>query len=279
MTDICRRTIEELVARYELEPTLNDVFVEGIFDKDVIASVLDTKGIKRAIYEIETVEVPFTLLAAYGLTEGNRQRVIVLARELAKIKYNCSYVCLADKDIDHWLGGLEDIKRLHWSKYCDIELHFLSDGFLKNLLVVTCKARILDFDKFYKSLTSTLSDLYAMRLADRELSLNLRWIPFESSLSLQGCTISLSMKEYMDRLLIANGKGKEKAKFQLAVTRFSKRLVGQDCRNHIRGHDFVDMLPWVIRKFRGVKELASIVAIQRFFVSHAYSMPEIIENI
>lgn len=279
MTDIARRTIEELVVRYELEPTLDDVFVEGAFDRDVIASALGHEGVRRAIYEVVTVEVPSSLLADHGLTEGNKQRVIALARELAKIEGDCSYVCLVDKDLDHWFGELEATKRLRWSKYCDIELHFLSADFLKDLLVVTCKAHISDFDAFFEALTSTLSDLYAMRLADRKLSLNLRWIPFESCLSHRGGVVSLSMEDYVDRLLTANGKGKEKEKFQNEVAQFRIFLSGYDCRDHIRGHDFVDMLAWVIRRFRGVKELASNVAMQRFLVFHARSMPAIVEGI
>ena len=49
MTGIARRTIDELAARYELEPELNDVFVEGVFDRDVLALVSDAEDGGRAI--------------------------------------------------------------------------------------------------------------------------------------------------------------------------------------------------------------------------------------
>lgn len=277
MLDITRRTIDELIVRYELAPELDDVFVEGVFDKEVIASAHGFDGVMRAIYEIDSVEVPFALLSTHGLTEGNKQRVIALAKELAKNEGEYSYVCLVDKDLDHWFGELDPTKRLLWSKYCAIELHFLSSAFLHHLLVTTCKAHISDFNKFFESLISTLSDLYAMRLADRKLVFNMRWVPFESSLSHSKGIVSLSMENYVDRLLLANGKSKQKIKFMEEVTKYRMSLNG-DCRNHIRGHDFVDLLVWVVHKFRGIREFASEVALQRLFVLLAPSIPTIIED-
>ena len=278
MTGIARRTIDELAARYELEPELNDVFVEGVFDRDVLALVSDAEDGGRAIYEIETVEIPSDLLAAHGLTEGNKQRVIALARELAKIEGECSYVCFVDKDLDHWLGDLELTKRLRWSKYCAIELHFFSATFLRQLLVVTCKAKISNFDKFFEFITSALSDLYALRLADSRLSLGLRWIPFEPCLTYQKDVVSVSMATYVDRLLQASGRSKQKTKFLMEFSQCRDNFSG-DCRNHIRGHDFMDMLVWSIRQSRGLHQFASTVAIQRLFILSACLIPMIVEDI
>ena len=50
-----RRTISELLARYELEPSLRDVYVEGVFDREVITRCCDSgsDGV-IAVYEIDT---------------------------------------------------------------------------------------------------------------------------------------------------------------------------------------------------------------------------------
>jgi hypothetical protein len=279
MADIDRRTVEELVARYELEPKLDDLFVEGVFDREIIASALGPNGTRRAIYEIETVEILPALLAAHDLTEGNKQRVIALARELAHIEGDCSYICFVEKDLDHWLGKLEDTKRLQWSKYCDIETCFLSADFINQLMVITCKAKITNFNDFFDSLKATLSDLYAIRLADRKLSFNLCWISFESCLSIRGGLISLSRDEYVKRLLMKNGKSKKIEAFNDEIAQLITLINDGDCRDHIRGHDFVTILAWSISKLRGIKELASEIAVRRLLVSHARSIPEIAEGI
>ena len=40
MSENTRWTINELRARYELEPTIRDVFVEGKFDQEILSSCL-----------------------------------------------------------------------------------------------------------------------------------------------------------------------------------------------------------------------------------------------
>lgn len=278
MTELARRTIQELVARYELEPSLDDVYVEGTFDREVIASTFgtDTKG--RAIYEIETVDIPLAILASHGLTSGNKQRVIALARELAKIRSKCAYVCLVDKDLDHWFGRLEAIDRLKWCPYCSIELHFFSIPILNDLLVITCNARIPSIDLLVHSMSGVLTELYLMRLADRYLSCDLRWIPFVSYLSSNETIVSLAADKYINSLLQSNGKFSHKTRFLKAIEKFRPSVIGE-CRSHIRGHDFVELLAWSIRRFRGVRELASVMAVQRLFILTARSSPNIRQEI
>ena len=49
-----RRTIAELVARYELEPTLRDVYVEGRFDSAVLTWLFRERGcVDAVVYEID----------------------------------------------------------------------------------------------------------------------------------------------------------------------------------------------------------------------------------
>ncbi len=54
-----RRTLEELVTRYQLEPELRDIYVEGKTDKILLEWFLEQKGVENfAVYEIDTVEIP-----------------------------------------------------------------------------------------------------------------------------------------------------------------------------------------------------------------------------
>ena len=75
-TDV-RRTIEELAARYELEPTLRDVYVEGAFDATVIGWVLrEARCHNAAVYGIDTVNIPVAISSRYGLAEGSKGRIV-----------------------------------------------------------------------------------------------------------------------------------------------------------------------------------------------------------
>lgn len=68
MADEKRRRLEELIARYELEPSLCDIYVEGLTDKFLIQWFLDKLGIDNyAIYEIDTVEIPALSICFVGI--------------------------------------------------------------------------------------------------------------------------------------------------------------------------------------------------------------------
>lgn len=269
MTEFARRTISELLARYELEPELKDVFVEGIFDQEVIMSYFrGANHIDRMAYEINSVEVPSELLMKHGLTEGNKQRVIALARELSILPTECSYRCLVDKDLDHWFGTLEATPRLNWTEFSSIELNFFSDEILQAILVTTAKAKIVSWKKYNDSLIEILSGLYVLRLADRELSLSLDWLPITKCLSHKNNQIIFDFSRYIDRLLMKNKKNNLRGQFKTSVAEWTKKLSG-DYRNHIRGHNFVELLAWSVHSFQGIKEFSSQVAIQRLFVLFA----------
>jgi hypothetical protein len=78
--EIYRRTIEEIIVRYELEPSLRDIYVEGLEDKSLIEWFLSQHGQTNcAIYDVDTIEIPAELLFAENLVDGNRSRVIFLA--------------------------------------------------------------------------------------------------------------------------------------------------------------------------------------------------------
>lgn len=55
--ELPRPTIEELISRYTLEPTLDDVFVEGAFDKNILDVRARMQADRRiTVYEIDSVD-------------------------------------------------------------------------------------------------------------------------------------------------------------------------------------------------------------------------------
>ena len=59
MEPVERRKISEVVQLYRLEPTLRDIYVEGISDNLIIESFLEENNIMGvSIYEIDKIDLP-----------------------------------------------------------------------------------------------------------------------------------------------------------------------------------------------------------------------------
>lgn len=280
MTGTIRRSIDELRTRYELEPAIRDVYVEGDFDCDVLSRRLSDRqeSLDVVVYPIDTVEIPSGILRGYGLTTGNRQEVIALARELADLPEVSSFRCIVDRDLDHWLGALEQTARLIWTRYCALELYLFSEEALNEMLIVAARSRIADFAQFIGSLVEVLRRLYAIRLADRELGWAMEWLDSTKHLSARDSQIVFNEPEYSRRLLLKNGRFDRRDDFETRKDAWLTKLVG-DPRNYIRGHDLITLLAWAIRAFRGHKELANERFVERLFVLGADRSTELLELI
>jgi hypothetical protein len=265
MIDYVRWSIDELRTRYELEPQLSDFFVEGMFDREVLSQVPFSKENNLAFYEVDTVDISENILNKYGLTTGNKQRVIALSRELESLPKESKVNCLVDRDLDHWFGELPVFARLKWSIYCSLEFHFLTEKCISDILIVAGSAKINNLNNFIKSLQTVLKLLYALRLADRELSLQLDWPPFRKHLSTKTDSIVLNINSYTVSLLTSNGQGKKLHTFEECRDKWISQL-NCDIRLCARGHDYTELLSWAMNNFNGKKELASLVAIERLFL-------------
>lgn len=75
------RTLKELALRYEFEPELCDIYVEGPSDKALLESFFEDCGRSDiAVYTIDSVNVPSTTVAKENLANNNRGRLISLGR-------------------------------------------------------------------------------------------------------------------------------------------------------------------------------------------------------
>jgi|SRR5882672_1324324 len=102
-----RWTLEELLSRYELEPSIRDIYVEGPFDQFFLQWFLQQSGLANIVaYPIDSVHLPGAVLDRLGLEHGNRGRVIALAHELEATSprdLRTQVACVVDADFDHFL--------------------------------------------------------------------------------------------------------------------------------------------------------------------------------
>ena len=271
MIEDTRWSIPELLARYELEPELSDVFVEGAFDREVLALAFTDPRTRPTFYEIDAVEVPTAVLSKHGLNSGNRQRVVALSKELGSLPHVAKVVCLADRDLDHWFGALSTTGRLRWTIYCSIEGHFLTRETVSDILVTTGRAKIKHVDAFFASLIDTLKLLFALRLADRQMALALKWVSLRKYLSRDGDLVVFRADKYVFALLSSNAKASREGEFNASYQGWLNQL-NCDIRLAARGHDYTELLAWAVAQFGGQKEFASTSAIERLFVLLARSV-------
>src|SRR5688500_9437013 len=101
-----RRELHELAARYENEPTLRDVYVEGEFDSTVVSWFFQEHGCDEVVvYEIDTVDVPVDVLKKCALDEGQKGRVIATCKELEAAGCPTQSVAgIVDRDCDALIG-------------------------------------------------------------------------------------------------------------------------------------------------------------------------------
>lgn len=278
MNDIPRKTIQYLKDLYFLEPTIKDIFVEGCYDARIISNwCKDNNDLNVVAYDIDAVDISFDILQKYSLTEGNKQRVIALAYELAELN-SSAYSCLVDKDLDHWLDELVEVPRLFWTDYCSLELYFFNEDDLKRVIIDVAQSKIVNWPGFYSSFISVLKDLYSIRLADKEINLNLEWIKFERCLSIKNNSWHFDVEEYFRRVLMANRQMRNFENFNDRRVHWLGVLNG-DPRNYIRGHDFVELLALSNEKFKGLKSFHDVDAITSIFVFLSKSVDELLRRL
>lgn len=278
MSNLPRRTVDEIKARYFCEPGLYDVYVEGEFDWQVISSWCTKRKEERIVpYEIDTVDIPLELLNKYNLTEGNKQRIIALAKELSTEDLE-GYRCLVDKDLDHWLDLIDDTKNLLWTEYCSLELYYFNEELIKRIILEVSNSKISDWSIFFNSFIDVLKQLYCLRLTNASMGLNINWIELDKYIKCKENSLSFDTAIYAERTLIQNGHGRLKKDFLDCVSIWNQRLDG-DPRLYIRGHDFVKLISLANKEFKGVKSFHEEKTIERLFVAFVDEIHELIDSI
>ncbi|WP_445631756.1 hypothetical protein [Nostoc sp. DSM 114167] len=251
-----RRTLDELVTRYELEPELCDIYVEGKTDKLLIEWFLDQKEHQGfAVYEIDTVEIPTPLLFEQGLKDNNRSRVIALALYINdKLSETPLHItCVADKDFD-WLFGKEyQCDLLLFTDYSCLEMYLFNEAVLDKYLRLALRLSQPKAREVLNQLSRVLEDLFLIRATNEALSLNMRWLEKVSEcckLNKNNYQVQFDLKTFITKYLNSNSNRSQESRFITKLEELrAKELI--EIRYKIHGHDFTELLCWYIRPYLG----------------------------
>jgi hypothetical protein len=253
-----RRTVQELIARYQLEPTLCDIFAEGMADVRLLAWHL--KAVARndiVVYPISTIELSPETVAENHQENNNRGRVLTLANLLhaSATNLHVRIACVADRDFEGLLYPDQQTTSplAHFTDFTSMDLYCFEDYVLDKFAVLVLGRSDLSPDALKRALTPTLHELFLIRAANQSLRWNLSGLSFKKCCSLRQAEIIFDTNEYLNRYLQKNNRFHDLPAFRAEIERL--RQIAGDPAAYIHGHDFVELLGWYALKLTGQSAL------------------------
>ena len=252
MQELPRRAIHELIARYELEPDLRDLFVEGPSDRRLYSWYLETSQCKHVtLFDIDTIEIPLDILMSHGLTSSNRARVIALALELdGQFSPELRYVrCIADSDFDVVLGARNCANHLWYTDYTSVDLYTCDAYLLGKVLQLGFNIPKMELDELLPSMLSVLRELFTIRASNQKLEWGMVFVPFTRSCKIRGSDIIFDRNNFIRKYLNSNGRHSEQAVFE-GVCKQLQTVSLSDPRQGIHSDDYFELIGWYLNQRR-----------------------------
>lgn len=258
-----QRTIPELITRYDLEPQIRDVYVEGVRDRDIVAWFLRRAGRTDAkVFEVDFIDVPAALLVEYGFSSGNKQRVLVLAKELerALTEEMAQATCIVDGDSDRLLG-IDRVSGITYvTDFSCMEMYLFDENHLGKFLELAVGAQGLDVRELLNEYSGVLKTLFMVRTAALSLGIPLHLVDFTRCCLKSAGILTFDLKEFVQRSLDASRLRQREEDVLREIERLKGRAEG-DARLYINGEDFLNLLAWerqeILRK-RGLRDCDAV---------------------
>jgi hypothetical protein len=249
-----RRTIAELLARYDLEPLLRDVYVEGPSDRTLVEAALATfaRGKRVRAYEIDTVDVPLPLLDSRSLPDGNKGRILALADELAArtsrdLRRNA--VCLADLDLDGILGRCRGYQLLVYTSGLSLDLVLAEAAVIDKLLSMVLLGFPQHATTLLDNMLPILNERLLHRIAAEEVGIRVEPPKLDKLCAYKGQTIEFRCDEFVKRHLNKGKCAHLAGQFREVVERYRPE-VARWPRKFVHIDDFLELLHFCVRRIK-----------------------------
>lgn len=247
-----QREIAELIVLYEFEPELKSLWVEGPSDRAFWNWYLSEKDVTDVeIYSIDLVNVPGDVLRKYGLLPSSKNRAIATALELEEglrnAKDHSNFLFVVDLDFDQFSGRQIEGKFIVYTDFTALEMYFFDPVAIGKIVKLTTKNPDRSVQELMQGLSVVGSQLFWIRAANEILGWGMTLPNPDKLLFEKKNSLSFDVETYSQRLLQSNGRSKDVDEFEDLLASLRERCV-DDVRLTIRGHDFVDLLAWTLRK-------------------------------
>ncbi|MBC7953208.1 MAG: hypothetical protein H7Z12_15480 [Rhodospirillaceae bacterium] len=243
-------SIDSLIAKYEFEPGLRDIFVEGDSDVKVIDEYTGYFGLRPfAAYSIDDVNVPAELVRpAYG--SGNRGRVVALSVALSEeLQPNLINVfCVADRDFECIDKSLPECGRLLLVDFSALESYGFTwekmNAYFRKFFQVEVSEQV------FQSIIKICRESFLIRAYKQSYARELSWAGLQNSLSLSSDDgIRFDRSSFLSRQLTSKGYHDTIVALETWLdSHLSLRV--DDFRHWIHKDDFYEVLSWYLRSKR-----------------------------
>lgn len=252
MENETRRKLHELVVRYQLEPELRDIYVEGKTDKLFFEWLLNQQGNQDVIiYEIDTVDISASELFELKLSDSKRSRVIALALNMQEklVANSCNMTCIADKDFDWLFGKNYQCDLLLFTDYFCLEMYLFNEVVLTKFLLLSMRLSEPTAKEVIKQLPPILEELFLIRATNEALRLEMDWLDeFGGCCKRNTDDIIFNSATFIDKLLNKNCKMQQKSEFIAKLEELWNQEISE-IRYKMHGHDFTELFCWYIKPY------------------------------
>jgi len=244
-----KRNIDEIIAIYDLEESVKDIYVEGKSDKTffqwLIGAGIETES---EVYSVDDIFVSEELLEKYGLSGGsNRNKVIAVSIAISEaLPDKNNSIFIVDRDYSEYIGIDVDSHLLRFTDYNSLELYSLREDVIRKLMALVYGQYSSTLPSFYDDMEQILKVLYAIRLTNIKLGWNMSWLDFNKYVQVSQ-VINFKEEKYIEAYLQKNSKWSKRNKFNNTLTEV-KQSLKSDCRLSSRGHDFTELLMHILNK-------------------------------
>ncbi|WP_326651087.1 DUF4435 domain-containing protein [Streptomyces anthocyanicus] len=264
---IPRRRIEELVALYEFEPEIVDLFVEGRSDRVLFEHLLDDAGEHVRVWEVDDIDIPAEMVASVGEFVGAKGRVVALAAELEQRLADdgtYSVLCIVDADFDHIIRPeVKASKFLAATDFSCLESYYWNPKTVRKYLGLSLHGSVpLKHDQFMSEVENVVSEVFLLRLATASLKLNFSWVDPASCCGDPRKKGGIRFSDYFEKIINKNKAHERKGDLERRVEKYRELKAG-DMRHLIHGHDLCKVISWLIRPYIRDRSITSEEVISR----------------
>jgi len=260
-----KRTLDGLIAQYELEPALADVYVEGQRDKAILEWFLGRHSIDQvSVYAIDLIDIPETVVANLGLNTGsNRSKVAALSVELhSHFADQIRVLCVIDRDFEDYIPMVSTAS----SSLCltdgnSMETYAFNEGSLSKFTSVVLGGFPLSPRALMDCLRRVLRILYAIRLTNEKLGWGMEWLPIKKYISISGFEIEFHKDAFVLAYLQKNGRVARRGLFERKLQTYLTELP-DDCTRTSRGHDLSEVMLPLINRLRKDRKFPNAAALE-----------------
>lgn len=257
-----RRTFKEVLSLYKVEPTLRDIYVEGLTDKSMIKCLIKKHSILD-IRVIEISEVNFDEL--YGdypqLKNRNKKKVIKLAMELERsLSTSLKYVmCIIDQDFDIVLKNKLVYYYLYKTDYFSMESYCICENIMDKFLSENVKSFHLSAKQILSKVVDVLVDIFVVKMVIYEIKGDLNLIDMKKTYKVKRKTgdVMFEFEKYVSKLLQINGNPITVLEF-MEIYNNKRRLLTTENRNQIHGKVFLEFMSAYLRKMQNNVNFSSM---------------------